>query len=102
MQQDLIASLGEELHRALVARAPVAPLSSRGHGLTIEHAYRIQQRFLAHRLAAGDRIVGKKIGVTSKPVQDFLGVFEPDFGQLTSSMVRSESEIGRASCRERV
>jgi len=38
MQEDLIASLGEELHRALAARTPVVPLSSRGHGLTIEHA----------------------------------------------------------------
>jgi 2-oxopent-4-enoate/cis-2-oxohex-4-enoate hydratase len=31
-------------------------------------------------------VVGKKIGVTSKPVQDMLGVFQPDFGFLTDGM----------------
>lgn len=92
MQEDLIASLGEELHHALTARTPVVPLSSRGHGLTIEHAYRIQQRFLAHRLGAGDRIVGKKIGVTSKPVQQMLDVHQPDFGMLLASMHYAEGQ----------
>jgi 2-oxopent-4-enoate/cis-2-oxohex-4-enoate hydratase len=42
---------------------------------------------------AGEKIIGKKIGVTSKPVQDFLGVYQPDFGQLTSGMVYQEGEV---------
>src|SRR3546814_10803494 len=41
---------------------------------------------VARRVAAGETIVGKKIGVTSKAIQDAIGVFEPDFGQLTSGM----------------
>ena len=42
----------------------------------------------------GEKIVGKKIGVTSKPVQDMLGVFQPDFGFLTDAMeFQNDAEI---------
>ena len=41
---------------------------SREPQIRIEDAYRIQERFIARRLAAGETIVGKKIGATSKPV----------------------------------
>ncbi|MFX9023864.1 2-oxopent-4-enoate hydratase, partial [Acinetobacter baumannii] len=61
--------------------------------MTLDEAYRIQLRFIERRVVAGEAIVGKKIGVTSKPVQDFLGVFQPDFGQLTSDMVYQEGDV---------
>ncbi len=86
MTADLIVSLSHELHHALVTRSPVPPLSGRGLGLAISDAYRIQQGFIAHRLAAGDRITGKKIGVTSQAVQQMLDVHQPDFGILLQSM----------------
>jgi 2-oxopent-4-enoate/cis-2-oxohex-4-enoate hydratase len=52
---------------------------------------------LARRIAAGERVVGKKIGVTSKAVMDMLGVFQPDFGWLTDGMVFNEGEAVSAS-----
>jgi 2-oxopent-4-enoate/cis-2-oxohex-4-enoate hydratase len=88
----LIANLGDELHGALAARAPVAPLSGRGHDLSIEDAYRIQERMLSHRLKAGDKIVGKKVGATSAAVQNLLKVKQPDFGMLLASMIYNEGE----------
>ena len=81
---------GAELHAALRARRMLAPLREREPGITIDDAYRIQQHMVSLRLADGETVVGKKIGVTSKPVQDFLGVYQPDFGQLTSGMVTTE------------
>jgi len=42
------------------------------------------------RLSAGEKIIGKKIGATSKAVQNMLGVFQPDFGYLTDKMVYSD------------
>jgi 2-oxopent-4-enoate/cis-2-oxohex-4-enoate hydratase len=81
-----IDHLGDELFAALTARRTVAPLRNRVPGLTIEDGYLIQQRMVSRRVAAGDRIVGKKIGVTSKPVQDLMHVYEPDFGLLTAQM----------------
>ena len=60
--------------------------------ITVEDAYRIQQRLNARRVAAGETIVGKKIGVTSQAVMKMLGVNQPDFGMLTDAMVYNEGE----------
>ncbi len=78
--------LGDELHRALRTRTTVAPLSAREPAITVDDAYRISHRVLARRLDEGERVVGKKIGVTSKVVQRALDVHQPDFGWLTDRM----------------
>jgi 2-oxopent-4-enoate/cis-2-oxohex-4-enoate hydratase len=80
------AGLADELYRALVERRTVPPLRTRGLDLQIDDAYAISLGLLQHRLRAGERVVGKKIGVTSKAVQDMLGVHQPDFGFLTDRM----------------
>ena len=82
----LAADLSRELFEALRARRTVAPLIERHPGLTIDDAYAISLGFLGHRKADGETVVGKKIGVTSKAVQDMLGVHQPDFGFLTDWM----------------
>jgi 2-oxopent-4-enoate/cis-2-oxohex-4-enoate hydratase len=92
MEPSLIQSLGDELYTALRERAPVDPLTSRHAGLTIEQAYGIQQRMIERRLQDGERIVGKKIGVTSRAVMNMLGVFQPDFGYMLDSMIVSEGD----------
>ena len=93
MTPEQILQHGDELYDALVSRKTVPPLLGRVEGITIEHAYRIQERMIARRVQAGEKIIGKKIGVTSKPVQDMLGVYQPDFGQLTSGMHYEEGEL---------
>lgn len=74
------------LDRALRERSPIAPLTQAWTDLSVEQAYRISQQFLGLRLARGERVVGKKIGATSRAVQDMFQVFEPDFGFLLASM----------------
>jgi 2-oxopent-4-enoate/cis-2-oxohex-4-enoate hydratase len=81
-----IAELGDELHRALRTRTVVEPLTAREPEITIDDAYRISHRLLERRLADGERVIGKKIGVTSKVVQRALDVHQPDFGWLTDRM----------------
>jgi 2-oxopent-4-enoate/cis-2-oxohex-4-enoate hydratase len=83
---------GDELYTALIERKTVAPLIEREPSITIEDAYKIQQRMIQRRIDAGERVVGKKIGVTSKVVMDMLGVNQPDFGILLSGMVFNEGE----------
>jgi 2-oxopent-4-enoate/cis-2-oxohex-4-enoate hydratase len=80
------AHFGGELYRALRERRTVAPLIARDPSLSIADAYAISLDALARRQADGERVVGKKIGVTSKAVQDMLGVHQPDFGFLTDRM----------------
>jgi 2-oxopent-4-enoate/cis-2-oxohex-4-enoate hydratase len=92
MDKNLINELGDELYQALTDRRVVDPLTSRHPGLDIDHAYRIQQRMIGRRIDAGERIVGKKIGVTSRAVMNMLGVYRPDFGYMLDGMIYNEGE----------
>jgi 2-oxopent-4-enoate/cis-2-oxohex-4-enoate hydratase len=87
LHAEQIQEIGASLHRALAARQPLDPLTTQWPALTIEDAYRIQLAMVQHRIDAGERVVGKKIGVTSKVVMDMLDVRQPDFGHLLSGMV---------------
>ena len=87
-----IDSLGDELYTALRTQQVVEPLSNRHPDITIEQAYAIQQRMLLRRQQDGERIVGKKIGVTSAAVMNMLGVHQPDFGWLTDAMIVNQGE----------
>jgi 2-oxopent-4-enoate/cis-2-oxohex-4-enoate hydratase len=87
MDSQKIEQLGDELYDALCGQTTLAPLIEREPGISIEDAYHISRRMVHRRVAAGEKIVGKKIGVTSAPVQEMLGVFQPDFGFLTDGMV---------------
>ena len=97
MNIELIKQLGDELYEALKTRQTLEPLTERHPGIGIDDAYAIQQRMLRRRLEAGEKIVGKKIGVTSRAVMNMLGVFQPDFGWLTNAMVYNEGEAIKAA-----
>ncbi|MCL2914949.1 fumarylacetoacetate hydrolase family protein [Shewanella corallii] len=77
---------GERLFHALTHRQTLPPLISEDKSLTIDDAYQISLSTLALRQANGEQVIGKKIGVTSKAVQQMLNVHQPDFGFLTDSM----------------
>ena len=96
MDPKKIEHYGDELYQALLSRTPVDPLTDREPGITIEDAYQIQLRMIQRRVDAGETIIGKKIGVTSKVVMNMLNVNQPDFGQMTSGMVFNEGEPIRA------
>ncbi|MFM6852773.1 MAG: fumarylacetoacetate hydrolase family protein [Sphingopyxis sp.] len=85
-----IAYYGDALFDAFCSGTTIPPLRDRVAGLTIVDSYHIAAHMVGRRVAAGEQIIGKKIGVTSKAVQDAIGVFEPDFGQLTSAMAHDD------------
>ncbi|KKN33407.1 hypothetical protein LCGC14_0804000 [marine sediment metagenome] len=93
MEQKRIQELGDELYQAMLALEAVDPLTGRGEDISINDAYHISLRMLERRLAAGASVVGKKIGVTSKAVQNMLNVHQPDFGYLTDDMVFNSGEV---------
>ncbi len=92
MNEERIRAFGDELYAALRGRAAIAPLTSRDPSITIDDAYHISRRLLERRISDGERVIGKKIGVTSKVVQRALDVHQPDFGWLTDRMLR-EREV---------
>lgn len=83
---ETIERLGDELFDALRGRSTLNPLTQREPSIDIDDAYQTSLRMLSRRKAEGERVVGKKIGVTSEAVQNMLGVHQPDFGFLTDAM----------------
>ena len=71
-------------------RSRVPPPSRTHPEMTIADAYAIQQVWAAERVAAGARIVGHKIGLTSRAMQIALQMTEPDYGFLTDDMVLND------------
>lgn len=86
MRPEEITRRGDDLYTALRDRRPIEPLTSSDQGITIDDAYWISRRLLERRITDGERVIGKKIGVTSKAVQTMLDVHQPDFGYLTDAM----------------
>jgi 2-keto-4-pentenoate hydratase len=93
-----IAIIADQLQKAEADRKQIPPIvSDLGNG-NVDAAYQVQAELTRRRLAAGSRLVGRKIGLTSVAVQQQLGVSEPDFGALFSDMEAEQGghiEIGR-------
>lgn len=89
---ETIRRLGDELYEAWKEGRAVDPVTDREDGITLDDAYQVQLDIIARRVAAGERVVGKKIGVTSQAVMDMLKVEQPDFGHLLSGMVYNDGE----------
>lgn len=85
-------ALSEALLAAEAARASIEPLTATLPALTVEQAYQVQLASVRARVAKGRRVIGKKIGLTSKAMQDLLGVREPDYGHLLDDMLLMEGE----------
>lgn len=92
MDKKKIEQYGDELFEALRDCRAVAPLTEREPGITIDDAYHISARLLERRLVDGEQVIGKKIGATSKAVQDMLNVHQPDFGYLTDRMLYASGD----------
>ena len=68
-------------------RKPVVQLSRTWPDITIEDAYAIQSEVIRQKLAAGAKIIGHKIGLTSKAMQQSSQIDEPDYGHLLDYMM---------------
>ncbi|WP_353190780.1 2-keto-4-pentenoate hydratase [Pandoraea pnomenusa] len=88
----LIQTLAERLRRAEATRKTIAPVRGDIALDDMASAYAVQQRNVDARLANGERVVGRKIGLTSPAVQQQLGVDQPDFGALFASMAYGDAQ----------
>jgi 2-oxo-hept-3-ene-1,7-dioate hydratase len=81
-----IAALAAELHDAQRRRVQVRHFSRRHPGMTIDDGYAIQRAWLKTRLAEGRVVKGRKIGLTSRAMQQASQIDEPDFAPLLDDM----------------
>ncbi|HGL6721270.1 TPA: 2-keto-4-pentenoate hydratase, partial [Burkholderia contaminans] len=87
-----ILSMAARLREAQASRRTIAPLRETCPEGDATLAYAIQQINNDLRAANGERVVGRKIGLTSPAVQKQLGVDQPDFGALFASMAYGDSQ----------
>lgn len=77
--------MARDLLEAEVTATPTVPLSELVPELSVQDAYEIQRVGRSCRVARGGRVVGRKVGLTSRAMQEMLGVDQPDFGYLLES-----------------
>jgi 2-keto-4-pentenoate hydratase len=85
--QQQLQTLAQELLAAESQHAPVAAITDRVPGFSVEDAYGVQAIVLSRRLSDGRKIVGRKVGLTSKAMQTMFGVDQPDYGVLLDNML---------------
>ncbi|BBX88772.1 fumarylacetoacetate hydrolase family protein [Mycolicibacterium boenickei] len=78
--------LAADLAQAERSRVPMTPLTDRYGDIDVVDAYEIQLINIRQRVAEGARIIGHKVGLSSKAMQDMMGVDEPDYGHLLDEM----------------
>jgi 2-keto-4-pentenoate hydratase len=85
-------AIADALIEAERTRTPVPPFTRAFPFLDPETAYKAQRLFVEHRLQGGERLVGAKLGLTSRVKRDALGIHEPVYGRLTSGMLTTAGE----------
>ncbi|AOT71275.1 2-keto-4-pentenoate hydratase [Geosporobacter ferrireducens] len=81
-----------DLYKAEKEAYQIETISTANPDMTIADAYAIQLENVAKRVAEGEKIIGVKVGLTSKAMQKLLGVDEPDYGHLTDKMLLLEGD----------
>ena len=93
MDQSAIEAAARRLDEAERTRRQIRAISVEHPEATIEDAYRIQEAWIAAKRELGRRVIGHKIGLTSKAMQAALGIGEPDSGYLLDDMVFADGGV---------
>jgi 2-keto-4-pentenoate hydratase len=80
------------LYDARRTRVPIAPFTDAEPTLGMADGYAVQKELIDLLLADGDRIIGHKVGLTSKPMQKMVGVDSPDYGPVLASTVYRDGD----------
>src|SRR6185436_17349292 len=91
--QDLIDQLAGELDASEKSRVQLEHFSKRFPGMTIEDGYAVSRAWVKRKLAAGRRVIGHKIGLTSRAMQLSSQIDEPDYGTLLDDMLFEPGDI---------
>jgi 2-keto-4-pentenoate hydratase len=78
--------IAAELRRAEAQRVAIRPVSRAYPHMNVHDAYLVQLINVRARIEAGATVGGHKVGLSSKAMQEMMGVGEPDYGHLLADM----------------
>lgn len=84
---DLLNKLAQDLDISEKTRVQIEHFSKQYPGMTIEDGYRVSRAWVRLQIEAGRKVIGHKIGLTSRAMQMASQIDEPDFGTLLDSML---------------
>ncbi len=87
LSPDVVAQIADELATAEREKSVIPRITGRFPDATIEDSYAIQGVWRDSQIAAGRKLVGRKIGLTSKAMQQATGITEPDYGVMFDDTV---------------
>jgi len=86
LSKDTIDALAQELYAARKSRTPVRHFSKRFPQMTVDDGYAVQRAWVALEVKDGRTVKGRKIGLTSRAMQQASQIDEPDFAPLMDDM----------------
>lgn len=93
LDEATIQALARELYAARRERRQLRHFSSRFPGMTVDDGYAVQRAWVKLEMADGRTMKGRKIGLTSRAMQQASQINEPDFAPLMDDMVFEPGEI---------
>ncbi|WP_346897048.1 2-oxo-hept-4-ene-1,7-dioate hydratase [uncultured Roseibium sp.] len=91
--KDDVTAAARDLYEAETSGKQIGLLSLRHPDMTMDDAYAVQDALTAHKKAAGRKVIGWKIGLTSKAMQQALNIDIPDSGILFDDMLFANGAI---------
>ena len=95
LTQTEIEDAARDLFYADATGRQIGLLTIRHPAMTMDDAYAVQSALVARKIAAGRRRIGWKIGLTSRAMQDALGIDTPDSGPTARSVTTSAAVSGQ-------
>lgn len=93
LERSTIEALAAELDQATRERSVIPRITARHPEATVEDSYAIQRIWRERNEAAGRRLVGRKIGLTSRAMQQATGITEPDYGVMFDDTVHENGSV---------
>ena len=93
LTQEQIRQEARQLYQAEKDKRVLRPFTEKYPKIVAEESYRIQLALIEMKKAKGAKVVGKKIGLTSKAMQKMLNVDQPDYGHIMDNMVLQDGAV---------
>ena len=93
LDQERVVAIADELAAAEANRTMIERLTLRHPEMTVEDSYAVQNEWRRRAQESGRRLVGRKIGLTSKVMQEATGITEPDYGAIFADQVHENGSV---------